>query len=50
MDNTDLLTLYKILRLALLVGALYFIIWLLYFTKWGKKKEDLAKRVLEEDD
>jgi hypothetical protein len=50
MENFDLLTWYKVLRLALLVGALYFIIWLLYFTKWGKKSEDIARRALEEDD
>jgi flagellar biosynthesis/type III secretory pathway M-ring protein FliF/YscJ len=50
MDNLEFLTYYKIFRLAVLVAALYFIIWFLYFTKRGKKSEELAKRVLEEDD
>jgi cbb3-type cytochrome oxidase subunit 3 len=46
----ELLTLYKVLRLALLVGGLYFVIWYLYFTRKGKKAEAPAKRMLEEDD
>lgn len=50
MENADWLVYYKVFRLALLVGALYVIIWFLYFTKRGKKSEELAKRVLEEDD
>lgn len=46
----DTLVWYKVLRVALLVGVLYAIIWYLYFTKHGKKHEEPAKRVLEEDD
>jgi len=50
MDNTDFLIWYKVFRVALMVGVLYFIIWYLYFTKKGKKVEEPARRMLEEDD
>ncbi len=46
----DTLIYYKVFRVALMVGALYFIIWYLYFTKRGKESEAAAKRMLEEDD
>jgi hypothetical protein len=46
----DTLVYYKVFRVALMVGALYIIIWYLYFTKKGKDAEKPAKRMLEEDD
>jgi len=46
----DFIVWYKVLRLGLLVGALYYIIWFLYFSKKGKKVEEPARRILEEDD
>ena len=48
--DQDLLVWYKILRLGLLVGGLYFVIWYLYFSKYGKNIEEPARRILEEDD
>ena len=48
--NQDLLVYYKLFRIGLLVGGLYFIIWYLYFTKHGKNMEEVARKILEEDD
>jgi len=48
--NEDLLIWYKIFRVVLLVAVLYAIVWYLYFTPAGKRLEEPAKRMLEEDD
>jgi cbb3-type cytochrome oxidase subunit 3 len=50
MSHEELLVFYKVLRVALLVGVLYGIIYYLYFTKRGKRVEEVAKRMLEEQD
>lgn len=41
---------YKVLRIALLVGVLYGIVYYLWFTKRGKQAEVPAQRMLEEKD
>ncbi|MCB1173783.1 MAG: CcoQ/FixQ family Cbb3-type cytochrome c oxidase assembly chaperone [Leptospiraceae bacterium] len=50
MSQDEILIWYKVLRVGLMVAALYGIIYYLYFTKKGKKAEDPAQRILEEND
>tara|TARA_Y100001972_G_C7469980_1_gene239376 strand:+ start:403 stop:555 length:153 start_codon:yes stop_codon:yes gene_type:complete len=50
MNQEELLVYYKVFRVALLVAALYGIVYYLYFTKRGKQAENPAHRMLEEQD
>lgn len=50
MSSDQILLWYKVLRVAILVFALYGIIYYLWFTKKGKQAEKPAHRMLEEKD
>lgn len=50
MNPDSILVWYKVLRVALLVVALYGIIYYLYFTKRGKRLEEPARRMLLEEE
>lgn len=50
MSAEEVLVYYKVLRVGLLAVVLYGIVYYLYFTKRGRKVEDAAHRMLEEQD
>lgn len=50
MENEQLLVWYNVGRVAVLVIAMYGIIYFLWFTKRGKKAEEPARKMLEDDD
>ncbi|MBI3395632.1 MAG: cbb3-type cytochrome c oxidase subunit 3 [Spirochaetia bacterium] len=49
MSTEELLVYYKVSRVALLVAVLGGIVWYLYFTQRGKRLEEPAKRMMEDD-
>lgn len=50
MENETLLTIYKVARVGLLVVVLYGVVWYAYFTEHGRRLEDVARRMMEEDE
>lgn len=50
MNPDEILIWYKIFRVAILVIALYGIIYFVYFSRYSKRLEEPAKRMLEEQD
>lgn len=50
MDDASLLTFYKVARVGLLVVVLYGVVWYAYFTERGKRLEEVARRMIEEDE
>ena len=49
MEEETILLVYKIARVGLLVAVLYGVVWYAYFTERGKRLEEPARRMIEED-